>query len=127
MLGQWCLRVNSRELNYLFIKTKLNVWPVALVTASRMCSKVGVHGLARRWTPEKEYISPSSPYVACFLGTLYDFPYTCTLALSPLSHEKNKTFQTLDTNTISIRMEYYNCNLAHSIWYKYNNEVTLFI
>lgn len=83
--------VSSRKLNYLFIKTKLNVCPVALVTASRMCSKVGVHGLAWRWTPEKEYISPSSPYVACFLGTLYDFPNTCILALSPLSHEKMET------------------------------------
>lgn len=76
-----CLCINFQkdvhiitQLNYLLIKTKLKVWPVALVTASRMCIKVGVHGLASKWTPEKEYISPLSPYVACFLGTLCIFP-----------------------------------------------------
>lgn len=37
---------------YLFTKTKLNVWPVVFVTASRMYSKVGVHGQAERVTPE---------------------------------------------------------------------------
>lgn len=37
---------------YLLIKTKLNVWPVVFVTASRIYSSVGVHGEADRVTPE---------------------------------------------------------------------------
>lgn len=68
--------------NHLFIRTKLKLWPVASVTASRMCSRVGVQTLAVRCAPEKEYTSPSSPYVACFRGTPYNFPNTCTFASS---------------------------------------------
>lgn len=42
----WCM------LTHLLTKTKLNVCPVVFVTASRMVSRVGVHGQAERITPE---------------------------------------------------------------------------
>lgn len=74
---------------YLFTRTKLKVFPVALVTASRMYSNVGVHGLARRCTPEKEYMRPASPYVACFRGILCSFPNTKTLVSSSGKVGKN--------------------------------------
>lgn len=38
--------------SHLLIKTKLKVWPVVFVTASRIYFKVGVHGQAKRATPE---------------------------------------------------------------------------
>lgn len=39
-------------ISYLLIRTKLNASPVTLVTDSRIYSRVGVHGQAKRGTPE---------------------------------------------------------------------------
>lgn len=69
---------------HLLMSTKLKVCPVTSDTRSRTRSRMGIQGRGDSVRPEKVYVSPASPYVTCFLGTLCHFPNTCTLASAPV-------------------------------------------